>query len=96
MAPERVKMTVEFTHIEGGLCTDVLLDFQERLLRSDMDGLRRRIDAAERSILSIASEIPDSLLPQKIQLFREYLDELRESLRRLQSVSRHCVPPVPP
>jgi hypothetical protein len=87
------------THIEGGACTDVLLDFQERLLRNDMDGLRKRIDYAERSLtltMEIESEIPDPLLPQKVQRFREYLEKLRESLRQLQSIARHCVPSAAP
>ena len=96
MAPEsRVAMT-QCTHIQGGACTDILLDFQERLLRNDMDGLRKRIDYAERSSIAIASEIPDPLLPQKVQRFREYLDKLRESLRQLQGIARHCVPSVAP
>ena len=79
-------------HIEGGACTDVLLDFQERLVREDMDGLWKRIEYAERSLMltmEIESEnFPDPLLPQKVQRFREYLEKLRESLRQLQSIAR--------
>ncbi len=82
--------------------TDLLLNFHERLLREDMDSLRKRIEYTERSLrltLDIGedeSEIPDPVLPQKVQRFREYLEKLRESLRQLQSIARHCVPSAAP
>ena len=79
------------THVEGGTCTDILLNFHERLVREDMDSLRKRIEYTERSLmltLDIESEIPDPLLPQKVQRFREYLEKLRESLRQLRSIAR--------
>ena len=82
--------------------TDLLLNFHERLLREDMDSLRKRIEYTERSLMLTLdicddeSEIPDSVLPQKVQRFREYLEKLRESLRQLQSIARHCVPSAAP
>ena len=77
-----------------GTCMDVLLNFHERLLREDMDSLRKRIEYTERSLMLTLdigedeSEIPDPVLPQKVQRFREYLEKLRESLRQLQSIAR--------
>ena len=75
---------------------DSSLNFQEQLIREEMASLRKHLEYAEESLMITLevnkeeSESMDSVLPQKVQRFREYLEKLREALQQLQRISREA------
>ena len=75
---------------------DSSLNFQEQLIREEMASLRKHLEYAEESLMITLevnkeeSESMDSVLPQKVQRFREYLEKLREALQQLQIISREA------
>ena len=70
---------------------DKLLDFQEQLLREQMQALTQQIKYTEES-LTIIHEVnksdTDATLADKSQRFREYLQKLKQALHEMQDIKR--------
>ena len=73
---------------------DSSLNFQEQLIREEMDSLRKHIEYAEESLLITLevnkddSESMDPAILPKVRRFRVYLEKLRETLQQLQYIAR--------